>query len=121
MWNDGIAIFKCRLLLSFCFEGVGNQRKLRNKIKIRSVQSHLSDPNYHHPLLYVKDHDTHANHYKNQEIFLVGKGNLGKYKMGPNALINPTIVREMNLPKTIVREMEKKSQRAILFKKNAHT
>lgn len=42
---------------------------------------------------------------------------MGKYKMGPNALINPTIVREMNLPKTIVREMEKKSQRAILFKK----
>ena len=35
--------FYCHLNTSF-----GNERKLRNKIKIRSVQSHLNDPNYPH-------------------------------------------------------------------------
>lgn len=39
----------------------GNQRKLRNKIKIRSVESHLNDPNYHHPSMCWNDQDTPAN------------------------------------------------------------
>lgn len=111
VWNDGIAIFECRLLLSFYVEGFGNQRKLRNKIKIRSVQSHLNDPNYHRPLLYVKDHDTHANHYKKHEIMLVGKGYLGKYKMGSKCINKPNHRKE---------RWRNRAEERFLLKRKAH-
>lgn len=54
---------KCQPPIGILYVFFGNQRKQRNKIKIRSVQSHLNDPNYHHPSICLNAHNALANHY----------------------------------------------------------